>query len=309
MNLIIDTDPGTDDALAIAFGTAFFKQDIKAIISSYGNVSNEQTYKNLLKLTNLLGYDCPVFKGSYFPLFRTKVHFTDYHGTDGMCEVELPDIKQSMEESPCDGLEGLYNLITSYGTVKYIAIAPLTNFSKLLARFPDVVNYVDELIVMGGGLNVFNVANNAEYNFSSDPIAVKQILESKINITLCPLDLTHKLAFSIEEIEEITETEKGNVDNELTPHSILSKIFYKNYETAVLHNENGAIIHDITTLIYLLKPDLCDCNFKKIASNNFGSIYESDDGKLVKVINYISKTEIKDYFGKMFTQLKKGRIQ
>ncbi len=292
MNLIIDTDPGTDDALAIAFGSVFLKPDIKAMISSYGNVSNEQTYENLLKLEKLLKYDCPVFKGCNLPLFQTEVHFTDYHGTDGMCEVALPDIKQPMKELSCDGLEGLYNLIKSYGTVKYIAIAPLTNFSKLLDRFPDIVNHVDELIVMGGGLNVFNVANNAEYNFSSDPIAVKKVLASNINITLCPLDLTHQLAFSIEEIEEITETEKGNVDKDLMPHSIFSQIFYKNYDTAVLHGENGAIIHDITTLIYLLKPDLCDCNFKKIASNNFGSIYESDDGRLVKVINSLPKSSV-----------------
>ena len=99
LSIIIDTDPGTDDALALGVASVFFKDNIRAIISSYGNVDGEQTYNNLINLANLLKIDCDFIKGSLNPLGKDSFIPTDYHGENGLCGLMLPKAPFSKELS------------------------------------------------------------------------------------------------------------------------------------------------------------------------------------------------------------------
>lgn len=306
MRIVIDTDPGTDDALALALASVYFKNEICAIISSYGNVGGIQTFNNLIALNEMLDFNCIILQGSQVPVSGNEIIYTNYHGKNGLCDISLPILKnkKNLNNNHNDSIKTLYEIIKSNKKIKYISMAPLTNFAKLLEYYPDVVNYVDELIVMGGGFNVFNAKEKTEYNFSLDGLAVKKVLNSSVKKIICPLDMTCKLSFSLNEIEKITGCKREDCFSSNSIYDFFSKIFYKNYDTAILHSENGAIIHDATTLIYLMAPDKCVRLEKKIISNDFGSTSEADDGNSVEIIKSIGKEYLADKLNNVFNLLK-----
>ncbi len=303
LHIVIDTDPGTDDSLALAIGSVYFKNKISAIISSYGNVDGVQTYHNLINLVNLLSINSVLLQGSLNPLNNKDVAYTNYHGNNGLCGIDLPSTKYVKKNN--DAIESLYNIIRNKIRVKYVSLAPLTNFAKLLEYHPDVVEYIDELIIMGGGFHVYNVSNSAEYNFSLDGLAVQNVLKSSVKKILCPLDMTYQLAFTLEEIESIIGCDREYVFKSTSPYSLIAQIFFKNYDTAILHNCSGAIIHDATTLMYLLAPDKCRLARKRIKANDFGSISETADGYCLDVIQSIDKNYVASLLRDVFNQLER----
>ena len=279
LNIIIDTDPGTDDALALGVAAAVFKDNIRAVISSYGNVGGEQTHSNLVNIISLFKIDTNIIKGSQYPLENKSFTPTNYHGENGLCGLVIPVAK--MAEYDGDFLQEIYDTIKKYGNIKYIAIGPLTNLALLLERFPDSADYINEAIIMGGGFEVSNMPHDTEFNFSVDPLAVKKVLESSLNKVIAPLDMTHKMAFSLTDIEEITGIKREllfNNNRADDAFTALAKLLYLNHDTAVQHNEQGAIIHDATTLVYLYdKSDKndkikCGVNQYKIISDEYGAV-------------------------------------
>ena len=291
LNIIIDTDPGTDDALALGVAAAYFKNNIRALISTYGNVDGEQTYSNLVNLAGILNINCEIIKGNLTPFGKDKdsLVYTDYHGKNGLCGLELPTAPVG-NGAPAVPLPSVYDMIKKHKPIKYIAIGPLTNISELLEKFPDSVNYIDELIIMGGGFDVSNMENDAEFNFSMDPVAVRKVLASPVKKVIAPLDMTHLLAFSLSDIEDITGANRD----------ILAKIFYLNYETSVKHGNQGAIIHDATTLAYLFDKSKCDLQSYKIISDEYGAVRKHSDGYSVTVIEKIDREYIKNLLRGVF---------
>jgi len=322
LNIIIDTDPGTDDALALGVAAAFFRNNIRALVSTYGNVGGERTYINLVNLAGLLEIDCDIIKGSLYPLGKNSFTPTDYHGENGLCGLELPKAPFSKELSAKltedynppslaslappplkkGALQNLYNIIKEYGNIKYIAIGPLTNIALLLDEFPDVIDYIGELIIMGGGFDVSNMPNNTEYNFSTDAEAVGKVLASPVKKVIAPLDMTHKLEFSLSEIEDITglppstaltppsEREANAVTGAVT---VMAKLFYLNYYTSVRNGNGGAIIHDANTLAYLLGKSKCVLREYKIISDEYGAVSKNSDGYDATVIEEIDRDFVK----------------
>lgn len=309
LNIIIDTDPGTDDAIALAFAATFFKKNISALISSYGNVNGEQTYNNLKSLAQLLDIDCTILKGSMNPINNSNITYTDYHGNDGLCGVQIPLTEQETTNinivDKSSGLNELYKIIKSKKHVKYIALAPLTNFVRLTEYYNDTIKYIDELIIMGGGFNYHNVKNHTEYNFSLDGYAVQEALNLPLKKTICPLDMTQKYAFSEKEIENIVGCSRNSVFKDYSQFGIISQIFFKNYDTAILHNQTGAIIHDATTLLYLLNPDKCTTTTAKIKSDVFGAIKNCTDGEFIKIVQNIDKAFLISTLKEMFKKLER----
>ena len=308
LNIIIDTDPGTDDTIALAFAATFFKENISALISSYGNVDGEQTYSNLNKLAQILNIDCLVLKGSMYPLDNKNISFTDYHGQNGLCEIELPLLYKKSNKIIVNNrseIDKLYKIIKSKKHVTYICIAPLTNFVKLIKSHSDSIKYIDELIIMGGGFNYYNVNHHAEYNFSLDGEAIQEVLNLPLKITICPLDMTQKYAFSEKEIENIVGCNRNSVFKDYSQFGIISQIFFKNYDTAILHKLTGAIIHDVTTLLYLLEPDKCDTIITKIKSDDFGAVTNCSDGEAVKIVQNIDQVFFISILKKMFKKLER----
>jgi len=310
LNIIIDTDPGTDDALALGVAAFYFKENIRALISSYGNVEGEQTYFNLINLADILKIDCDIIKGSLNPLGKDSFIPTDYHGKNGLCGLVLPHAnpRYATRATPFQkgALQNIYDLIKIHKNVKYIAIGPLTNLALLLEIFPDSVDYIDELIIMGGGFEVSNMEHNTEYNFSMDPVALRKILACPVKKVIAPLDMTHQMAFDLQDIEDITGVKRELLsDNMSEPFNVLAKLFYLNYDTAIKHGDPGAIIHDATTLIYLLdKNNNCELKSYKIISDEYGAVSKNSSGYDVFAIEKIDRDYIKDILKRSFYEYK-----
>jgi inosine-uridine nucleoside N-ribohydrolase len=305
MDIIIDTDPGTDDAVAMAAAYAFFKDNIRAMISSYGNVNGEQTYINLTSLANLLKIDCGFFKGALKPLGDKTTVFTDYHGKNGLCGLELPEAQRASVKNMYD----MHELIKKHRDIKYIAVGPLTNAALLLEA--DCADYISEFIIMGGGFEISNVEHGAEYNFSKDAEAVKKVLSSPVRKVLAPLDATHQTVLDLEEIEDIIgisrETSKKSAY--IDAFSVFAELFYLNYETSIKHGSSGAIIHDAATIAYLLDKNKCTLREYKISSDEYGAVKKDSAGYPVLVIEKICKEFFKDMLKKTFETLTRRRRQ
>ena len=305
LNIIIDTDPGTDDALALGAAAVFFKDNIRALVSTYGNVDGEQAYTNLLNLAGILNIAGDFLKGSLYPLGKYSFTPTDYHGKNGLCGLILPTARR--ERPAKDFLQNLYNIIKQYKNIKYIAIGPLTNLARLFDRFPDAADYIGELIIMGGGFEAANMPHNTEYNFNTDAAAVEKVLSSSGMKVIAPLDMTHKLAFSLEEIEYITSIKHELLTDDMTDaFNALSSLFYLNYDAALKHGESGAIIHDATTLAYLYDNSKCDLREYQIRTDEYGAVSKDEHSIRVFVIEKIDRDYIKNLLKETFNLLKKG---
>ena len=257
----------------------------------------------MINLADILKIDCDFIKGSLKPSNNKNFTPTEYHGKNGLCGLILSDAKKEVFSE--DFLKNLYDIIKERKNITYIAVGPLTNFAKLLERFPDCADYIGELIIMGGGFDVSNMAHNAEFNFSADPAAVKKVLACPVKKTLAPLDITHQLSFSLTDIEDITgikqELLSGNMSEAF---AVMAKLLYLNYETSVKNENDGALIHDATTLLYLLDKNKCDVNQYNITSDEYGAVSKNSSGYSVNVIDKIDRDFVKNLFKRSFYEYK-----
>ena len=300
-NIIIDTDPGTDDAIALLAASIYFGSNIRALVSSYGNTTGKQAYINLVALSSLLNISVSIIKGSDFPIGKNDFTPTDYHGQNGLCDVQLSSAVLPLYDG--DFLADLYSMVKQHRPVTYVALGPLTNLARLITCFPNVTMCIDRLVIMGGGLDVFNMPHQTEYNFSADPIAVQTVLGSDMEMVLAPLDLTHKLSFSLSEIEKITGVASPQSIATPTPHNLMTQLFYKNHDTSSSHGNDGAIIHDATTIAYLIDPRACEIEQLHIGFDRHGSIFLDPNGHPVNIIRHMDKRFLKDILNHSYVKL------
>ncbi len=154
-NIIIDCDPGTDDALALLLASVYGKERVLCLVSTYGNVPVRYTHSNLEALADLLGMgDVPVLRGADCPMGKDCFSATDYHGGNGLLGITLCELTDAECES--DGTEKLYEMIRGREKVIYVALGPLTNLALLLRRYPEAAEHIAEVIIMGGGIEIGN---------------------------------------------------------------------------------------------------------------------------------------------------------
>ncbi len=245
--IILDTDPGLDDAVALLVLSAFAKSTLDTVISTYGNVSLANTTRNLLRCCALYDIAPHLIRGSAHPL--TKTAFTDaadIHGADGLAGVdllpaELPVIKD-------DPLQSLRDRILRLGKVDYITLGPLTNLAALLARFPDIREHIGRVITMGGGFCKGNVTPYAEFNIYCDPQAADAVCKAKLDQLFVPLNVTHQIALSVNEIDVICRARSRKA-------GYVKQLLMKNYETNTAQGDEGCIIHDASAVIAYLFPE------------------------------------------------------
>lgn len=246
MKIIIDTDPGTDDAVALLVAGAY-RLDVDTVVSVYGNVSHENTHRNLCNLNAMLGINARVIKGASVPLDGNGFSAEHVHGANGVGGVELPMAVQAKGSD--DFAKEVYERIKELGKVDYVALGPLTNLAAVLKHYPDSTKYINTLTIMGAGFEVSNIPHNAEFNIGCDPTAAKIIFESGIETKLIPLDVTHKIALSADEISYITGDAAGGIKGKM------ADIMRYNYKTAIAKNDEGALVHDATAVIAYRHPE------------------------------------------------------
>lgn len=190
--IIIDTDPGIDDALAIMLAAASPEVEIRGIVAVAGNVPIEHTSANSAALADLLGLQAPVGRGASGPLWRRDVHFApDVHGENGFGGYQLSPSRRKVEP----GIPLLARLIdTSETPITLVPIGPLTNIALLMNEYPKIARKVERLVIMGGGaLGVLgNVTPAAEFNIWFDPDAAARVFDFGVPITMVGLNATHQ---------------------------------------------------------------------------------------------------------------------
>lgn len=211
--IIIDTDPGIDDAMAILLALRAPQLDLRALTIVHGNNTVEQCTLNARKVLNVASRcDIPVVSGAAKPLIRERLSGWVGHGPDGLGNLEVEPCDAPSLSLPRDTGEGgvgavrflIETLLNAREPITLAPIAPLTNIALALAAAPEIKDHIQELIIMGGA--VFSVGNRtpaAEFNVLADPEAAKMVFASGVPITLVGLDVTEKVMLKEEHVRRL----------------------------------------------------------------------------------------------------------
>lgn len=191
--LIIDTDPGVDDAVALILALHSPEVELRAVTASFGNVAVEGTFRNARRIVALTGRsDVPVAAGAARPLVHDSPGWaSEWHGTDGL-GGHGDGFGEPPAGDPRSALALAADVLRSASEPVTIAsIGPLTNTALLLAAHPELVDRIGRIVVMGGALSGGNVTGAAEFNVHADPEAAQRVLaQGEVPVTMVPLDLT-----------------------------------------------------------------------------------------------------------------------
>ncbi|MFN8061912.1 MAG: nucleoside hydrolase [Vicinamibacterales bacterium] len=247
--IILDCDPGHDDAVAILLALASDELDVVGITTTFGNVDLAQTTRNALVMTDLARRAVPVYPGADRPLLRARLSAEDVHGRSGLDGPTLDP--PSRQPEPTRAAEFIARTVLERpGEVTLVPVGPLTNIALALRLEPRLATAVRRIVLMGGGLNLGNTTPAAEFNILCDPHAAKIVFEAGIPLTMFGLNLTHQALATPERVALIRalDTRIGRVTAELLDFFKLA--YQKRYDFA------GPALHDPTAVAYLVRPEL-----------------------------------------------------
>ncbi len=250
--IIIDTDPGQDDAVAILLALASPELDVLGITAVAGNVPLILTEKNARKICELAGRpDVDVYAGSEKPLVRDLVTAEYVHGKTGLDGPSLPEPDMLLQSA--HAVDFIVQSIMSRPerTVTLCALGPLTNIALALDREPEIAGRIKELVMMGGGcFEGGNTTPAAEFNIFVDPHAADKVLAAGVPIVMFPLDCTHKARTTRERVERFRNL--GNRVGEATAELL---DFFERFDERK-YGTDGGPLHDPNVIAYLLRPQL-----------------------------------------------------
>ncbi|TJZ83756.1 nucleoside hydrolase [Paracoccus hibiscisoli] len=249
--IIIDTDPGQDDAVAILLALASPELEVLGIVAVAGNVPLALTQVNARKVVELSGCDVPVFAGCDRPLSRDLVTAEHVHGKTGLDGIALPE--PSLPLQPVHGVDFIIDTLRAEaaGTVTLVPIGPLTNIAEAFRRAPDIIGRVQQIVLMGGAyFEVGNITPAAEFNIYVDPEAAAEVFAAGVPLVVMPLDVTHKALTDRAWVEAMRA-----LPGRCGPAVAGWTDFFERFDTAK-YGSLGAPLHDPCTIAWLLQPDL-----------------------------------------------------
>ena len=208
MKFIIDTDPGTDDAVAILIALAHFSDEqLLALTTVAGNVKVDVGTRNALRiLEHANRNNIPVYRGESTPLNRDLLTAEWVHGTDGLNGVGFPEPSKS--EETLGAVDYITQLLEdSEEKITICVLGPMTNIGKVLTQNPELSEKIEQIIFMGGGAGFGNHTPVAEFNILVDPEAAKIVLNSGAKLVMMGLDVTHQAISTKERLNKILETD------------------------------------------------------------------------------------------------------
>lgn len=253
IDLIIDTDPGADDVVALLLAMASPDElKIRAITTVAGNVRLDKTSRNARLAREWGGReDIPVYAGAPKPLLRTPIYAANIHGEEGLPGVPVHEPKAGLAKG-----NAVQYLIDTLGKAKPDSITvamlgPQTNLALALIQAPEITKGIKEVVVMGGAhFNGGNITPVAEFNLFADPEAAEVVLSSGVKLTYLPLDVTHKVLTS-----DARLTQLATVNNQAS--KLVVDILNAYIKTDMDHyGMPGGPVHDASVIAYLLKPEL-----------------------------------------------------
>ena len=248
--IIIDTDPGIDDALTFLFALVSPEIKLEALTTTQGNVTLEKATRNALSVLELAqASHIPVVPGSVLPLVQPLRASADVHGVSGLGNAKLPEPRtKPIQKHAVDFL--IEKILAEPSEISIFPIGPLTNIAMAIRKEPKFAKAVRQLVIMGGAIQEGgNVTPLAEFNIYVDPHAAYIVFHSGIPITLIPLDVTHKCLFKQEHINRL-----------LKINSPISKFIRDAVQVYVRASYErgfeGCALHDPLTLATIIAPEL-----------------------------------------------------
>ncbi|WP_130802721.1 nucleoside hydrolase [Acinetobacter ihumii] len=250
--IIIDTDPGQDDAVAILLALASPELEVLGITTVAGNVPLALTSLNARRVCELAKRsDVAVFAGCHQPLKRALVTAENVHGKTGLDGIELPE-----PIMPLQSMHAVDFMIETLRqapekTITLCSLGPMTNTAQALMQAPDIASRIERIVLMGGGFfEGGNITPSAEFNMYVDPEAAQIVFASGIPLTVIPLDVTHQALTSKQWLDDLRA-----MNNQVGTAVAAWTDFFERYDREKYGSE-GAPLHDPCVIAYLIQPEL-----------------------------------------------------
>lgn len=243
--IIIDTDPGIDDAVALAIALYSEKLDVRLITTIAGNVSLQKVTTNALRLLKFFGKNVPVALGADRPLIKAPIDASDIHGSTGMdgFEFEEPTEDLVLKEHAVNAMRRV--IMESDEPITLVPIGPLTNIALLLKMYPEVKEKIAEIVLMGGSTTRGNMGVMSEFNIFADPEAAKIVFSAGLPVVMVGLDVGLKALVYPEDSAELkVMNETGNMIYQL----------FQKYRGGSM--KTGLKMYDSCAIAYLLQPEM-----------------------------------------------------
>jgi purine nucleosidase len=249
--VIIDTDPGIDDALAILLALASTELEVDALTVVYGNCSVDQGVENSLGILELAqATRVPVARGCALPLVQPLLLASETHGNNGLGYARLPAAsKTPVSQTAVSTL--IERIMASPGEITLISVGPLTNLAMAVRLEPGIIDSVKEVFIMGGAIaHPGNTTPLAEFNVYCDPHAAHIVFHSGLPITLFPLDVTYQVILTQGDVDRLSA-----IPSPITRFIVDSTRFYMEFHEA-FQEIRGCVINDPLVLAAILCPEV-----------------------------------------------------
>jgi inosine-uridine nucleoside N-ribohydrolase len=246
--VLIDCDPGHDDAIALLLALASAELELLGVTTVCGNQTLEKTTANAIRVLEFVDHgDIPVAAGADRPLVRERFVAAYVHGESGLEGPELPPARANAVGSHAvDFLAE--TILNSSRPITLIPTGPLTNVALLLMRHPEAAVRLERIVLMGGAIAEGNVTPAAEFNIWADPEAARRVFESRIDLTMIGLDVTHKALVKPDQVRE-----RGRVGRFVAELLEFFEVFHR--ET---YGFEGSPIHDAVAVAHVVRPSLVE---------------------------------------------------
>ncbi|EJF01291.1 pyrimidine-specific ribonucleoside hydrolase RihA [Liquorilactobacillus mali] len=248
--IIIDCDPGHDDALALVMAVAAPELDILAVTTSAGNQTPDKTLNNAMRMLTLLKQnDIPVAGGNEKPLIQDLIIAENVHGKTGLDGAVLPEPDFAPVNIPAVQLIA-ETLNSSIDPVTLVVTGPMTNIALFLQIYPQLKTKIEQIVFMGGAMNTGNYTPSSEFNIAVDPESAKIVINSGIPLVMAGLNLTHQAQIYQDEVENIRK-----IHNEVARSIVGQLDFYGIYYGQDKLGFKGIPLHDPCTIAWLQHPE------------------------------------------------------
>ncbi|MCR4633359.1 MAG: nucleoside hydrolase [Erysipelotrichaceae bacterium] len=245
--IIVDTDPGHDDIMAILTALAHPSElELLSFCTVAGNQTLDKVTNNILKIEDYLNIDIPVYKGCDHPLVKENQPQPAAHGESGMDGPVLPEPVRKAED--ISAVAYYKQILKKEDKVTIVALAPLTNLGTLLKEAPEVKDHIEEVVLMGGALHGGNINKYAEFNIWHDPEAAKILFDSAVKVIVAPLEVCYAGGILLKETERF--------DREGKVSRLVKDLFDFYCRYAIDRGWDSTAVFDLIPILYLLKEDL-----------------------------------------------------
>jgi len=284
--VLLDCDPGHDDAFAIILACYSSSLNLLGITTSAGNQSILKTTTNALKVLHVSGItDIPVVQGRHEPLIREAIVAEAIHGESGLDGPKFPDLPVDTPLRQGKAVDFMYQSIVDYmkkhhpeatethpisyttqqstyghpNGVSLVCVGPMTNIAVLLLQYPEVKHLIKQIVLMGGSIGLGNITPSAEFNIYVDPEAAQIVFKSGLPVVMVPLEVTHTVR-----ADEAVISALNTINSPFT-HLLIDLLMFFAHTYKKVFDFDSPAIHDPTAVAYLIQPELFESSLMHVS--------------------------------------------